>query len=750
MAPRRPSPLFALLLIGALLCAGLSRGALSQPPAVDTDHPFDTAAATERLARILGDERPHPVGTEAADGVVERLVAEMRAAGLEPEIVEDFHCRAGWHVVCARIRNVKGWIGEPGADAVLLASHHDSVPTGPGAADDGMGVTASLEIARRLQLRAAREGGLPRPVLVLVTDAEEIGLVGAHHFVTRDPDAARVSAVVSLEARGNRGTATMFETSAPNGRDIAALGGLASGERTRLPLTNSMAVDIYRRMPNGTDVTEYLKLGPDALNFSMIGRYTDYHTRDDTVANLDPRSLFHNGASAMAAVDRLLDAGGPDASAPEGEWIYGDLLGRMVLKLPAHVALPVLALTVLLAVAAAVRSGARHAWRAAALPPLALVLGIALAVLASLGIAALRPESAFGTAHPWAMRGLQHGAGLLGAALATAWLYRPGAPRRFVWAAVAWVFALGALGSLALPGLAYLFVFPALVLTAAAGVELLGRTRISAGLIALASLLYAALALPASDVAESALFVESAAPFILPVLVLFILWRPLLAHRMRIGRGALAAAAAATLGFGLAAALVPAYSEAQTLGRNLFHVDGDALETPEFRMSARDPLPDGWERFGFAREGGRFRADAPPLDFDPPRTLVTGDRVDGASRVITLAIAAPGTDRLVVRTTGEARPRVSRVSVNGAVVEDHDHEHFTLRVHGRAAQDVTLEFAVPATHTGDIPLSVTDVRYGLTGEGLALDRARPAWTGPQHDGDQRYHGAQVSVPALQP
>ncbi|MGB6317096.1 MAG: M28 family peptidase, partial [Litorimonas sp.] len=203
-------PAEGLIALLALLFAVFLAGPwLINAPPVDPGHPFDTEATTLRLARILGDEAPHPVDSDAGDAVIDRLSAEIRSLGFSPTVDDGFHCTNLWGVSCARVRNVGFWVTEPGPDAVMVASHHDSVPTGPGAADDGMGVAASLEIARLMKARIDAGGGLPRPLYILITDGEEIGLVGAARFVDTDPVAPLITAVVSLEARGNRGPASM-------------------------------------------------------------------------------------------------------------------------------------------------------------------------------------------------------------------------------------------------------------------------------------------------------------------------------------------------------------------------------------------------------------------------------------------------------------------------------------------------------------------------------------------------------------
>src|SRR4030095_13652037 len=77
-----------------------------------------------------------------------------------------------------------------------------------GPADAIMGVAASLEPVRAIKAR-----GVPaRDVMVLFTDGEEAGLLGANHFFRRDPLAKRVGLVFKLEARGGGGRARWRRT----------------------------------------------------------------------------------------------------------------------------------------------------------------------------------------------------------------------------------------------------------------------------------------------------------------------------------------------------------------------------------------------------------------------------------------------------------------------------------------------------------------------------------------------------------
>ena len=72
--------------------------------------------------------------------------------------------------------NVIGRIpGTANSKAFTLMAHYDSVPFGPGAADDGAGVVTLLETARALKAGPP----LKNDVIFLFTDGEEAGEVGA-------------------------------------------------------------------------------------------------------------------------------------------------------------------------------------------------------------------------------------------------------------------------------------------------------------------------------------------------------------------------------------------------------------------------------------------------------------------------------------------------------------------------------------------------------------------------------------------
>src|SRR6185295_12852707 len=190
------------------------------------------------LRAILGDGRPRPVGSAAATEAREKIVQQLRALGYQPEVQDSFACSAV--STCARVRNVTAL--KPGAQGtggplVMVSAHYDSVPAGPGASDDAESTAAILEIARALSLEPPSKN----PVLFLLNEGEEPGLIGSEVFVADHPLAKRVAAVVNLEARGTAGPSLMFETSDRNGPLISFYARDVSH-----PVTNSIYYTVYK------------------------------------------------------------------------------------------------------------------------------------------------------------------------------------------------------------------------------------------------------------------------------------------------------------------------------------------------------------------------------------------------------------------------------------------------------------------------------------------------------------------------
>ena len=101
--------------------------------------------------------------------------------------------------------------------------------------------------------------------------------------------------VVNFEARGNAGESQMFETSAGNGSLVRIFAQAAPH-----PSGSSLTYEIYKHMPNDTDMTVFKKSGAAGLNFAFIGHWEAYHTPLDNPQLLDRGSLQQHGENALS------------------------------------------------------------------------------------------------------------------------------------------------------------------------------------------------------------------------------------------------------------------------------------------------------------------------------------------------------------------------------------------------------------------------------------------------------------------
>lgn len=346
-SPSRFASLISVLLLLALLATGwLSLELVEPPAALPADAPpevFSAARAhgwVEEVAR-----EPHPTGSPANFRVRELLVERLEELGLEVEVQRTLarYARRPGVTRFARVENILARRPGSGGEgqAVGLMAHYDSVGSGPGAADDGSGVASILETLRGLR----HHPPLQRDLLVILTDAEERGLLGAQAFVDEHPWARELGVVLNFEARGSRGPVLLFETSPGNAWMIEQYRSTA-----RRPSANALAYAAYQRMPNDTDLSVLKEAGVPGLNFAFSDGFFDYHTQQDRPENLSTASLQHEGEQALALV-RALGSGDLERAEGGGDAIYFDLLTRVLVVYPVSWVWPVTLLAVVLTVA---------------------------------------------------------------------------------------------------------------------------------------------------------------------------------------------------------------------------------------------------------------------------------------------------------------------------------------------------------------------------------------------------------------
>lgn len=265
---------------------------LESPPEV-----FSAERAYETLRYLLKENKPHPVGSDLNKLIKERLIEELDKLEIKHEVQKTWAC-ASRYAACAEVENLIGIIpGKTNAPYLALMAHYDSVPMAPGAGDDGAGVVAILEAARVLKLEAPYD----YPIMLLLTDAEENGLIGAEAFFGQHPLAKEVGVVLNIEGSGTAGGSMVFRTSENNELLIKSL----SHEHDHA-YGFSLANEIFKRMPNDTDFSVAMRANIPGMDFAFVGERNHYHTPNDSLENLDIRTIQHHGENILSASRDLL------------------------------------------------------------------------------------------------------------------------------------------------------------------------------------------------------------------------------------------------------------------------------------------------------------------------------------------------------------------------------------------------------------------------------------------------------------
>ena len=688
---------------------------------------FSAERAMSQL-RVIA-QKPHPTGSLENARVRGYLIDQLQALGLSPQVQTATVVRnePGWGglAIAATVNNIVARLaGTANTKAVMLAAHYDSVPSGPGASDDGSGVVTLLETARALKAGPP----LANDVIFLITDGEELGLMGAQGFVNEHRWVKDVGVVLNFEARGACGPSFMFETSAHNGWLIREF-----AETAAHPATSSFAYEAYKHLPNDTDLTVFKHAGLAGLNFAFIGCWARYHTMRDDVEHISSASLQHDGSYALELARHF---GGLDlahTSAPDA--IYFSLLGLTV-HYPEALAVPLMVLAVLLFIGVGVLGFKRRQLTWGGI--LASVLGwlggaLLAAALAYLAWSLLR-RTRLVNLLPYGMsyNGDLYAYGFIALAVAIlcalyVWLGKRFRVGEMTLGALLWWAILTVITSLSLKGASYLFVWPliaslielgyaftrrdpeseeesALVWTlpAVVGILLFG------GLPYLLVMLISTTLLPAI-VIVSALLVGLLVPQI-HIMTSRRSW--ILPAGALVGSLVLFAAAIAHSGYDAD------HPRADSIAYALDADSGKAL------WASRERTPDAWTsqffgssapsldlgRFSFVFRSARA-VDASAISIAAPAAVVTDDVTFGEFRDIRVLVSSPrhaGTLWL-----GVENARVLRADVSGkeVTVPTAGLDHWSLLYVGAPASGVMVTLKVPVAQTPT--LTVVDETEGL-------------------------------------
>ena len=214
---------------------------------------------------------------------------------------------------------------------VLVNAHYDSVSTGFGATDDGVGVVTILQLIKHF----TSSGNQPRKgVVALFNNGEEDFLNGARAF-TQHPMSKFVHTFLNLEGAGAGGRATLFRST---DTEITRF-----YQGSKYPFGTIVSSEGFRSgfVRSQTDYVVFDDvLGLRGLDVAFIEPRARYHTTQDDTRHTNKDSLWHMMSTALSTMESLTQDTSPTfegknrdkGKAPSGsgsDAVWFDLFGRV-------------------------------------------------------------------------------------------------------------------------------------------------------------------------------------------------------------------------------------------------------------------------------------------------------------------------------------------------------------------------------------------------------------------------------------
>ncbi|MES2544531.1 MAG: M28 family peptidase [Bacteroidota bacterium] len=300
---KTPASLFSILFISCILAliyfTIMPRWVENEETALSE---FSTKRALDQVTSIAS--RPHYIGSENHAVVADYLESELKKLGLETHIQEGTTF-TGWGNL-VKSKNIIARIkGSNNSKALLLLSHYDSAPHSYslGASDNASGVATILEGVRTFLYNKTPH---KNDIIILFSDAEELGLNGAALFVTQNKWAKEIGLALNFEARGTGGPSYMLME--VNQGNATLVNGFSEAS-PQFPVSNSLMYSIYKMLPNDTDLTVFREGGKiQGFNFAFIDDHFNYHTSQDNLNHLSQESLEHQGTYLIPMLNYFSNA----------------------------------------------------------------------------------------------------------------------------------------------------------------------------------------------------------------------------------------------------------------------------------------------------------------------------------------------------------------------------------------------------------------------------------------------------------
>ncbi|ORZ40045.1 hypothetical protein BCR44DRAFT_1496233 [Catenaria anguillulae PL171] len=313
----------------SFITVGLRNSALTSatdpaPSSAGTFHSgFSTSNALKHLTAITQSE--HPLPSRANWAVRDYLIAQLNTLATSPKGRERK----------VEVINPTPWISYPQGDALRIlaptasggaVAHYDSVPTSKGVGDDGLGISALLELAR-LALQAEP---LSYSLVFNLNNGEELGLYGAHELV-RHPLWKDLAAFVNIDSVCPTGRPLLYRATS---REMIEL----FSQHAPYPHASVLGQELMNAglIRSDTDFSVYWRAGVTGVDFAFYDRRWVYHTDLDNASLLQPESLSllgHNVASLMHGINQTGIQYIRRTPEPRNV-VYTDAVGRSMFVIP--------------------------------------------------------------------------------------------------------------------------------------------------------------------------------------------------------------------------------------------------------------------------------------------------------------------------------------------------------------------------------------------------------------------------------
>ncbi|KAF7913334.1 hypothetical protein EAE99_010724 [Botrytis elliptica] len=182
-----------------------------------------------------------------------------------------------------------------GKGGVMVNAHFDSVSTGFGATDDGVGVVTALQLIRYF---TTPENRPQKGFVALFNNGEEDGLYGAKAFLSH-PMAKFVHTFLNLEGAGAGGRATLFRST-----DSEVTRAYAHAKHPFGTVVSSDGFSLgYVR--SETDYVVFRAEGYRGLDVAFWQPRSQYHTDQDDAKHTSIDSLWHMLSASVATTRSL-------------------------------------------------------------------------------------------------------------------------------------------------------------------------------------------------------------------------------------------------------------------------------------------------------------------------------------------------------------------------------------------------------------------------------------------------------------